>query len=37
MANHRIQMHLNRQIPDFVLEDEVKEPVFVSLYQQPHK
>jgi hypothetical protein len=32
MANHRIQMYLNRQIPDFVLEDEVKEPAFVSLY-----
>jgi len=32
IRNHRIQMYLNRQRPDFVLEDEVKEPAFISIF-----
>ncbi|MDR7319172.1 hypothetical protein [Brevibacillus nitrificans] len=45
MKNHRLQLHLNRQIPDFVLAEEVKEPAFEQItspvywaktYSDPH-
>jgi hypothetical protein len=32
MVNHRIQMQLNRRIPDFMRETEIKEPPFDSLF-----
>ncbi|WP_103108174.1 hypothetical protein [Brevibacillus reuszeri] len=32
IRNHRVQMYLNRQIPDYVLEDEVKEPAFANIF-----
>ncbi|MED1725282.1 hypothetical protein [Brevibacillus parabrevis] len=32
IANHRIQTYLNRQRPEFVLEDEVKEPAFAEIF-----
>lgn len=32
MANHRIQMYLDRQMPEFVLEDEVREPAFTEIF-----
>ncbi|HZG80446.1 MAG TPA: hypothetical protein VEZ13_06685 [Brevibacillus sp.] len=32
IRNHRVQMYLNRQRPDFVLDDEVKEPAFTSIF-----
>ncbi|MFM1650689.1 hypothetical protein ACI7RC_01155 [Brevibacillus sp. B_LB10_24] len=44
-SNHLIQMHLNRQLPDFMLASEVKEPPFTSIlspafwaktYEDPH-
>lgn len=45
MVNHRVQMFLDRQMPDFVLMDEVKEPAFdritspdywAKTYKDPH-
>lgn len=32
IRNHRMQLYLNRQIPDYVLEDEVKEPAFANIF-----
>ncbi|GED27751.1 hypothetical protein BAG01nite_38530 [Brevibacillus agri] len=32
MVNHRIQTYLNRQMPEFVLADEVKEPAFTEIF-----
>jgi hypothetical protein len=45
MVNHRVQLFLDRQMPDFVLQDEVKEPAFDRItspdywsktYNDPH-
>jgi hypothetical protein len=45
MVNHRVQLYLDRQMPEFVLQDEVKEPAFESItseaywaktYKDPH-
>lgn len=45
MVNHRVQLYLDRQMPDFVLADEVKEPAFdritspdywAKTYSDPH-
>lgn len=32
IRNHRIQMYLNRQRPDSILQDEVKEPAFDHIF-----
>lgn len=32
LVNHRVQIYLDLQRPDFVLEDEVKEPAFGEIY-----
>lgn len=32
MKNHRLQLYLNRQRPDFVLKNEVKKPSFTSIF-----
>ncbi|MCM3079365.1 hypothetical protein [Brevibacillus invocatus] len=32
IRNHRVQMYLNRQRPDIILEDEVKEPAFNQIF-----
>lgn len=32
IRNHRVQLYLDRQIPAFVLEEEVKEPAFEQIF-----
>lgn len=32
LVNHRIQMYLNRQMPEYVLADHVKEPAFTQIF-----
>ncbi|MGG1660401.1 hypothetical protein [Brevibacillus sp. NRS-1366] len=32
IRNHRVQMYLDRQMPDFVLKDEVGEPAFEQIF-----
>jgi hypothetical protein len=32
MRNHRVQMYLNRKRPEFMLENEVKEPAFTEIF-----
>lgn len=36
LPNHRLQMRLNRQVPDEVLHTEIKEPPYASLFAPEH-